>query len=154
MTDTADRIVAHIARLIGAAPEAEGDAPRYTHRVIVAATGTQFALATSEAQGHELIAEHTATRALMGMDLSKALPLIVVPRMTLKRAREVTTVSVDGLRVATITRRTGSNSSPRGGAYRYFYYVRMLDGTTFNADYTRKEALETIERELARRTKS
>lgn len=72
-------------------------------------------------------------------------------RVTYSRRRgrggNITAVLLDGFQIGIIQRVTGSNSSPRGGAERNFYYAAARGQTheeSSSARYTRKEATEDI----------
>lgn len=71
---------------------------------------------------------------------------------TFQRSGARTRVLLNGVCVAFITRKLGSDSSPRGGAYRTFHHLHMVDGGPAGHHYTRAEAVQVIQHRLTRAT--
>lgn len=73
-------------------------------------------------------------------------------RVTYQRTGTITQVLLDGVKIGRIDRETGSNSSPRGGAYRDFHTPTSINPTTGERTkgrkcYTRREAVEDLLRD-------
>lgn len=64
--------------------------------------------------------------------------------LTYRRKGNRTTVKLNGDFLGFIIREIGSDSSPRGGAYRTFHYPITATGKRLGACYSRKEAVQAL----------
>ncbi|QAY16146.1 hypothetical protein SEA_SONALI_34 [Arthrobacter phage Sonali] len=67
--------------------------------------------------------------------------------ITYKRTGTRTRVTRDGALLGWIDRRLGSDSSPRGGAYRTFHHPITPTGERLAPCWSRKEAVEDLARQ-------
>ena len=64
--------------------------------------------------------------------------------ITFKRSGDETVVKFGDAVIGRIVRKEGSDSSPRGGAYRTFHYPITATGKRLARCYSRKEAVEDL----------
>jgi hypothetical protein len=70
--------------------------------------------------------------------------------LTFKREGDTTVVMLGDVRIGRIVRKPGSDSSPRGGAYRTFHHPITATGQRLGPCWSRKEAVEDLLREAAK----
>lgn len=70
--------------------------------------------------------------------------------LTFKRIGDSTRVMLGDVFIGLVVRKQGSDSSPRGGAYRTFHHPITATGERLPQCYSRKEAVEDLLRRVAK----